>query len=137
MNTVSPGRTRRGSPSSTIWSPSPARMYRISSESGWLWRSWPFPGSRITCIMLTAVPSVLSAATSGLITPQSNVMVGSEAGSTNLDGTAKLLSRGGREALEPLHVLGHGHLGGQPLHARRAEEAHDALGAVEHVLGVL
>ena len=41
------------------------------------------------------------------------------------------------QLLESLHVLGHGHLGRQPLHARGAVEAGDALRAVEHVLGVL
>src|SRR5918999_5257482 len=85
---------------------------------------------------LMAGPSVFSVATSGLMSPQSKLMVGRAAGSISFDGTAMLLSCV-CERLEAAHVLGHGDLGGQALHARRAEEPDDALGPVEHVLGVL
>src|SRR5919106_1784526 len=136
MKTAWPGATGKVSESSTICSPRPLRMYRISSLFGWLWRSCPSPGSRTTCMRLMAGPSVFSLATSGLMSPQSKLMVGRAAGSINFDGTGRLLSCVG-ERLEAAHVLGHCDLGGQALHARRAEEADDALGAVEHVLRVL
>src|SRR5215212_1060357 len=74
--------------------------------------------------------------TSGLMTPQSNVYVGRSAGSISCEGIRTLSSSVG-ERLEAAHVLGHRDLGGQALHRGGAEEADDALGAVEHVLGVL
>src|SRR5919112_3408277 len=136
MNTAWPGPTSKVSESSTICSPRPLRMYRISSLSGWLWRSCPSPGSSTTCMRLIAGPSVFSVAISGLISPQSKLMVGRFAGSISLDGTVMLLSCLG-ERLEAAHVLCHRDLGRQSLHAGRAEEANDPLGALEHVLGVL
>src|SRR5687768_7377685 len=136
MNTAWPGPTGKVSASSTICSPRPLRLYRISSLSGWLWRSWPWPGSSTTCIRLSSGPSVLSVATSGLISPHSKLIVGRAAGSISLDGIAMLLSRVGKR-LEAAHVLGHGDLGRQALHARSAEEPDDPLGAVEHVPGIL
>src|ERR687897_737996 len=54
MNTAWPGPTSKVSESSTICSPRPLRMYRISSLSGWLWRSCPSPGSSTTRMRLIA-----------------------------------------------------------------------------------
>src|ERR687897_506253 len=136
MNTAWPGPTSKVSESSTICSPRPLRMYRISSLSGWLWRSCPSPGSSTTRMRLIAGPSVFSVATSGLITPQSKLMVGRLAGSISLDGTVMLLSCVG-ERLEAAHVLRHRDLGGQALHAGRAEEPDHALRSLEDVLRVL
>ena len=85
---------------------------------------------------LIAGASVFSVATSGLISPQSKLMVGRAAGSISFDGMGMLLSGVG-ERLEAAHVLGHRDLGRQALHARGAEEPDDALGALQHVPGVL
>src|SRR5215207_10996814 len=92
----------------------------------------------MTCISETCGASAtLSSDTSGLITPQSNVYVGSSAGSINFDGIADSSISGVGERLETAHVLGHRDLGGQALHAGSAEEPDDPLGAVQHVLRVL
>src|SRR5215208_190448 len=85
---------------------------------------------------LIAGPSVFSVATSGLIRPQSKLMVGRLAGSINLDGMVMLLSCVG-ERLEAAHLLCHRNLGRQALHAGRSEESRDALGALEDVLRIL
>src|ERR671912_39910 len=128
MNTAWPGPTSKVSESSTICSPRPLRMYRISSLSGWLWRSCPSPGSSTTCMRLIAGPSVFSVATSGLITPQSKLMVGRLPGSISLDGPVLLLPCVGG-GLEAAPVLRHRDLGfGQ----RASVAGHKPLGIDGH-----
>src|SRR5215207_6426170 len=52
-------------------------------------------------------------------------------------GGSRASSRSGADRLEPAHVVGERHLGGQPLHAGGAEEADHATGPLEDVLRVV
>src|SRR3990172_5556514 len=65
--------------------------------------------------------------------PQSKTLVSTSSRITNL--LISLLSGGNR--LETPHVLDHRALGRQPLHRGGSEEADDALGALDHVRGVV
>src|SRR5260370_15996977 len=141
MKTAWPAATAKGLPSSTICSPWPASMYRISSASGWFWRVCPLPGRSTTCSMLIAELSVFAFATSGLMRPQSKVWVGIEFGSTSFDGICSSLLMGAGwlivgsalQGLEASHRLRDRHLCGQSLHAGRPEEADHAMSPLEHV----
>src|SRR5260370_11498425 len=88
------------------------------------------------CSMLMAGLWVFAFATRGLISPQSKVWVGIVFGSTSFDGIGSSLFMAwgaARQRLEPSDRLGDRHLGGQPLHARGAEEADHPLRPPEHV----
>src|SRR5260370_8021335 len=76
--------------------------------------------------MLMAGLWVFAFATRGLISPQSKVWVGIVFGSTSFDGIGSSLFMAwgaARQPLEPSDPLGVRPLGGQPLHARGAEQA--------------
>src|SRR5260370_21975410 len=82
---------------------------------------------------------VFAFASRGLIRPQSKVWVGIAFGSTSFDGmTVSLLMTWGPalQGFEAADRLGDRHLGRQPLHARRAEEADHPMGPLEHVLRI-
>src|SRR5258708_25097041 len=89
--------------------------------------------------MLIAGLWVFALATRGLIRPQSKVWVGIVFGSTSFDGIRSSLLMAWGPALQGLEAadrLGDRHLRGQPLHARRAEEADHPVGPLEHVCRV-
>src|SRR5437588_728456 len=107
----------------------------ISSWPGWRWRSWPSPGSSFTSITTICFAPVVGTHRQP-ITPQSNC-----SSSTSLFFTNLLISllrvRSAPDRLEPAHVLGHGDLRRQALHARRPEESDNSGGPLQHVGGVL
>lgn len=82
MYSMSPGVTSRSS-SAMVWTPSPLRTKRTSSLSGWVCRSWPFPGSSTTTPALNVSAPVVSGVLSHLIVPQSRSSVSISSGRMN------------------------------------------------------
>src|SRR5258708_1798713 len=105
-------------------------MMIISSWSGCLWKACALPGVSVTSNTTNVVQPVSGVAQRMPALPQSNVVVGTSDCITNLLTLSPLLDG---NLLEPAHVLGHRHLGRQPLHRRGAEEADDSVRALEDV----
>src|SRR3989449_2772853 len=117
------------------WLPGPPRpdlRMIISSWSGCLWNAWKKPGSSWTSMTTNDSQPVPGGAQRMPALPQSKVVVSTSPAITNL-----LISPSWLDLLEPSHLLGHRRLGRQPFHAGRAEEADHALGALEHIGGIV
>src|SRR2546423_188226 len=105
----------------------------ISSWSGCLWKACAPPGVSVTSITTNVVQPVPGVAHRMPAVPQSKIAVSTSDAITNLLTVAPSLDG---DLLEPAHVLGHRDLGRQALHRRGAEEANDALRALQYVSSI-